>query len=146
MKVGYTVSGYKIAEDTGVMDGVSFTYTSVWGMMPVCQSLGGMKVGLLPLRRFSPSNPLAICLIFSSQGMETPEAFNHLFEPLARVFAGLMCEVIKYSPKKGRRLLLAHYFSDVLHLYASALNGYGTCCLGRSAGLGDVHKLGIVIG
>ncbi|KAL5474485.1 hypothetical protein EMCRGX_G026438 [Ephydatia muelleri] len=27
-----------------------------------------------------------------------------------------------------------------LHLYASTLDGPGTCCLDRSAGLGDVHK------
>ena len=36
--------------------------------------------GATPPCRFLPSNPLAICLIFSSQEMDTPDAFNHLFE------------------------------------------------------------------
>ena len=33
------------------------------------------------------------------------------------------------------------FFGFFLHLYASTLDGPGTCCLDRSAGLGDVHNV-----
>ena len=32
------------------------------------------------------------------------------------------------------------FFGFFLHLYASMLDGPGTCCVDRSVGAGDVHK------